>query len=173
MTYSAEQRSRAAARQRALRRQEEKAREAVPEGHRPVGNGLVTMPLPEQGRPLRLTYADLERFLGAPGLAGFVATSAGWTHVLIVGGPLGISAGHLRAWASVPYRVGPESRIELSSSRARTIKLLPFARELGWSPRPAPEPMLDSDGLPSTELPPFPFPVRPNSGGKEKPAADS
>lgn len=159
MTYTAAQRKHAAARQRALQQQEEKARAAVPEGHKPVGTELVTLPLLEQGRPLRLTYADLERFLGAPGLAGFVATSAGWTHVLIVGGPLGVSAGHLRAWASVPYRVGPESRIELSSTRSRAVKLLPFVRERGWSPRPRPEPLLDSEGLPSTELPPFPFPI--------------
>jgi hypothetical protein len=160
MTYTAEQRRRAAARQRALQQQEEKARAAVPEGHKPVGAQLVTVPLPEQGRALRLNYADLERILGVPGLAGFVATSAGWTQVLIVGGPLGLSAGHLRAWASVPYRVGPESRIELSSSRARTIKLLPFERVQGWSPRPLPEPALDSNGLPCVTLPPLHFPFR-------------
>lgn len=160
VTYTTEQRRRAAARQRALQQQEDKARAAVPEGHKPVGAGLVTVPLPEQGRVLRLTYADLETFLGAPGLAGFVATSAGWTQVLIVGGPLGVSAGHLRAWASVPYWVGSESRIELSSTRARIVKLLPFVREQGWSPRPLLEPLLDSDGLPSMELPPLKFPVR-------------
>ena len=158
MGYTAQQRQHAAARERALAQQEERARAAVPEGHKPASSSLVTLPLAELGGVLRLTYADLERILQEPGLAGIVVTSAGWTHVLYVGGPLGVRAQNLRAWEVVPYFVGPDTRIELSSFRAKSVKLLPFIRERGWTPPPLPEVELDADGLPSMELPPFPFP---------------
>jgi hypothetical protein len=155
MTYTAAQRKREGARQRALARQTEKVRHAVPEGFRRAPVDAVAVPLG------RYSHADLAQLVGVEDLAGFVLAASCFTQVCIYGAsyPRFTST---RAWSAGAYLTKPGDRIEFAcagrgSIGVRLVKLSPLVR--GASPVPLPVGLLDANGLPCEELPPPPWEV--------------
>lgn len=153
MTYTADQRKRAEARQRALQRQAEKARDAVP-------RGFVLFPAEPRAVPLGChTFEGLAELVGAPGMAGFVLAASCRIRCCVYGKSYP-RFGSVRAWSVGAYRCAPGGRIEISaegrgSGAVVTVKVFPFMSAAGYVAEPIREPELDANGLPDdASLPP-------------------
>ncbi len=158
MTYTTTQRQRAEARQRALQRQHEKAREAIPEGFELAPGGACTIPMGA------FKFDSLADLVGAQGMAGFVLATSCRTKCWIYGRSYP-RMDATRAWSVGAYRCQPGDTIELhpqgrGSGPLSTVKVFPFVARSGSQARPAREPELDRNGLPETELPQPPLTAR-------------
>lgn len=127
MTYTAAQRRRAEARQRALQRQAEKARHAVPQGfvlssagHRTVPTGCYM-------------FEGLAEMVGASGMEGFVLVTSCRVRCSIYGKSFPSSCA-TPAWSLRAYRCTSGDRIDLTalgrgSGPRPTTTLYPFVRD--------------------------------------------
>lgn len=159
-------RVREARRASALRQQAEKVAAVVPAGHELLPCEPLVVPLSALNK--RHHWRDLVAAFGVPApvsLAGVVVAASAYTCVHRYGRSLPHMT-HVSAWGACRFDLQDGDVLELSSSGARTAKLFPYVKSPGWSAPPLPAPVLDANGLPSTELPPVPLP---RSGEAEGP----